>query len=114
MSRETVYKEDTPFIYETKFLRFFFSTHSGIMRYSKSIVSNRYSPVYDTIATKLSLEEIPDIIKDINLYFKIERLNPRIETVKGGDVIWQSNSQNGDGQKPACVDFRKLLLALMQ
>lgn len=114
MSRETVYKEDTPFIYETKFLRFFFSTHSGIMRYSKSIVSNRYSPVYDTIAAKLSLEEIPDIIKDINLYFKIERLNPRIETVKGGEVIWQSNSQNGDGQKPACVDLKRLLGALMQ
>ena len=114
MSRETVYKENTPFIYETKFLRFFFSTHSGIMRYSKSIVSNRYSPVYDTIATKLSIEEIPDIIKDINLYFKIERLNPRIETVKGGEVIWQNNSPNGDGQKPGCVDFKKLLAALMQ
>lgn len=114
MSRETVYKEDTPFIYETKFLRFFFSTHSGIMRYSKSIVSNRYSPIYDTIATKLSLEEIPDIIKDVNLYFKIERLNPRIETVKGGETICPNNRHDGDGQKPACVDFKKLLLALMK
>lgn len=113
MSRETVYKENTPFIYETKFLRFFFSTHSGIMRYSKSIVSNRCSPVYDTIATKLSLAEIPDIIKDINLYFKTERLNPRIETVKGGETICPNNP-DGDGQKQGCVDFKKLLLTLMQ
>lgn len=114
MSRETVYKEETPFIYETKYLRFFFSTHSSIMRFSKNIVSNRYSPIYDTIATKLSLAEIPDIIKDINLYFKTERLNPKIETVKGGETICPNNSLDGDGQKPACVDFKKLLLALMQ